>query len=48
MTATRGNPAYDTMKYSHLEPSHILGDYNSVAVLPVIGNEINLDMTAKR
>lgn len=35
-------------KLSHLEPTHMLGDYNSVAVLPVIGNEINLDRDGRR
>jgi hypothetical protein len=36
------------VKLSHLEPSHMLGDYNSVQLLPVLGNEINLDRVGRR
>ena len=36
------------VKLSHLEPSHMLGDYNSVQLLPVLGNEINLDRESRR
>jgi hypothetical protein len=33
---------------SDLLPTHILADYNSVAVLPLIGNEINLERKRER
>jgi hypothetical protein len=36
------------VKLSHIEPTHMLGDYNSVALLPVLGNEINLDRNGRR
>jgi hypothetical protein len=47
MTLNNGHEL-SNVKLSHLEPTHMLGDYNSVAVLPVIGNEINLDRDGRR
>lgn len=35
-------------KFKYLEPTHMLAEYNSVAVLPVIGNEINLNRSSRQ